>query len=114
MARVWTREGTEGPRHDPYSWCEIHFEKTDGTLVRLRQGGLGYSRLYVNGALVAESHKENEVEPLFEQHTGMNWWRAMNLPDFLRERKLRRMTPAQRATVEAAWEADVRTLRWAA
>lgn len=114
MARVWTREGTEGPRHDPYGWCQIHFEKTDGTLVVLRQSGLGYSRLYVNGAQVAESYGEdNTAEQQFQALTGVDAWTAQHLPARVEHARLRRMPPAERRLAEAWRAADAQMLRYA-
>lgn len=111
MARVWTREGTEGPRHDPYNWTEIHFEKTDGTLVTLRQGGLGYSRLYVNGSKLLESFGDNPAaEDEFQALTGMCAHRAMELPHRLQERRLRKLPSAERWAIEECMQADQRML----
>ncbi len=33
MARITIRNGSEGPRHDPYHFEEITFLKSDGTLI---------------------------------------------------------------------------------
>lgn len=111
MARVWTREGSEGPRHDPYSWSEVHFEKTDGTVVMLRQGGLGYSRLYVDGTKVKESFgDDNSAEAEFEVLTGMCPYKAQEVPEVLRERRLRRLPRPERLAAEACMHADARML----
>lgn len=114
MARVWCKSGSEGPRHDPYSWDETYFEKTDGTLVMLRQGGLGYSRLYVDGKLVTESFGDSDAaEAQFEAHTGVSVWVAKELPHRLQERRLLRLSPAQREAELACHEADMRMLAYA-
>lgn len=40
MANIKIKHGSEGPAWDPYSFTEIEFTKTDGTVVKYH-GGLG-------------------------------------------------------------------------
>lgn len=47
------RSGSEGDKHDPYSWVE-RAVLYNGSRFVLRQGALGYSRFYINERKVAE------------------------------------------------------------
>ena len=89
MAKIRMKSGSEGPRHDPYSWSEIHFTKTDGTEVMLRAGGLGYTRLFVNGEKISESFIDDKsTDEKFEELVGMSpykcedvYYRKMHVED---------------------------------
>jgi hypothetical protein len=38
MAKVRVTRGTEGPHYDPYSYAEITFTRTDGTVIVYHNG----------------------------------------------------------------------------
>lgn len=58
--KISFRQGSEGPRHDPYAWNEVRV--TDGRHVYvLRDGALGYSRLIVDDRKIGEVHEKAQV-----------------------------------------------------
>lgn len=71
MAQLRIKTGSEGPRHDPYSWTEIHFTKTGSGTVVLRSSALGYDRLYMNGQLLLETYEGREASNQFRALTGL-------------------------------------------
>ena len=80
MAKMIHTSGVEGPRHDPYSWEELTFIRTDGVSVKVRIGGLGYERLYVDGNKVAEHyHHDTAVSDMFEGLTGLSVDKAFSI-----------------------------------
>ena len=87
MARIDITHGSEGPTHDPYSYSEITFTKTDGAVVLLHEGlavwceitppgGRHRARM---GSLLRRSpgpetvriEDEDEAEAAFERETGI-------------------------------------------
>jgi hypothetical protein len=111
MAKVRVTTGSEGPRHDPYGWTEIHFTKTDGTEVMLRTGGLGYDRLFVNGEKVGESYDpDTAMVDKFQELTGLTPMEAEELPEKLEASRLKHMTPDQQRFYHDCQEMD-RSLR---
>lgn len=80
MAKLDIITGYEGSRHDPYSWSEIHFTKTDGTVVVGRESALGYVRVSVNGEQIAESfHDDYSADDKFEELVGLSLARCEKL-----------------------------------
>jgi hypothetical protein len=79
MARISIRSGTEGPRHDPYSWSEITFTKTDGTVIQLREGGLGYGQFTINGVQEARVYDDEYIQARFLILTGLTIARANDI-----------------------------------
>ena len=116
MARVRIERGSEGPSYDPYGWTEVHFEKTDGTKVVLRSGGLGYDRLTVlepGGKMTRiESFEdgENEATREFQRLTGFSPWETERIPDRLRAHRRKRMSRAEVEQEEAFLEWDRKML----
>lgn len=99
MASVHVRHGSEGSWHDPYSWTEIEFTKTDGTEIMLRYGGLGYDRLFVNGEQVLETFDDGKMAGAkFEELTGMTPWVVKRIPDVIEQRRYRRLEHSSRVS----------------
>jgi len=74
MANIQVFTGSEGPSHDPYSWTEIVFTKTDGTTVTFKSSGLGYCDLTVGGK--TERCFDDSLEDKFEELTGLTSGKA--------------------------------------
>ena len=113
MADITVRRGVEGPRHDPYSWQEVAFSKTNGQVIRLR-AGLGVS-LWVDGKLVDAIERVDDLEchlmQVFKEMTGLSFRDALDMPDRLRERRLRSLPRAEREQIEACEGFDRQMLR---
>lgn len=109
MARVFVRNGTEGPRHDPYSYTEITFVKTDGTEIVYHDGLAQW--ITVNG--VKQPCDYDEHVGLFEELTGIAPWRAEVIPDRLEQRRVNRLTAAEQRSYWACKEADQQMLGYA-
>lgn len=109
MARVFTRSGTEGPRHDPYHYTEVSFVKTNGDVVECKVSGLGYGLLSVNDAQLFKGD-DLETEKEFERITGISYDKALEIPEILQYRAMRRMTPQERNECYSFMEADRRML----
>lgn len=69
--KFWTKEGTEGPRNDPYGYTTYCAKLDNGTLVELKVSGLDYEELKVNGQREVRSFGDNqEAAVRFKQLTG--------------------------------------------
>jgi hypothetical protein len=113
MASVRVRRGSEGPAHDPYSWTEIEFTKADGTVVMIRQGGLGYERLFVNGKKVLETF-EGQRDPAstkFYELTGMTPEDAEEVPERAKHAVRRKLPKSEQALLEEIDDYHARLLR---
>jgi hypothetical protein len=53
--------GSEGPGHDPYNWMTVHVH-LNGHTIALRSGGLGYTRLYLDGKPAKRDATYNDPE----------------------------------------------------
>lgn len=114
MAKVHVASGTEGSRHDPYSWEEITFTRTDGTVVVYRAGGLGYNHIWVDDEVVLHNcHDADKAADMFQQLTGMTPDEAEYIPQLVQERRLRSLPRAERHMVEGMMQADADMLAYA-
>lgn len=74
--KVGFRSGSEGPRHDPYSWEEVMLT-TNGKCVSVRTCGYGLITLYVDGVRKAIGPAEKDgaaarIAAKFEKLTGVS------------------------------------------
>lgn len=109
MASIKVKRGSEGPRHDPYSFTEITFHFTNPKRKPVTyHGGLG--EWVQHGKRRFEGERSRAQ---FERLTGLSPERAERIPDILFERYLRTLSPHERWNVLECIEADQAMLRWA-
>lgn len=68
--KISFRQGSEGPRHDPYGWSEVKVTHGRRTFV-LRSGSLGYSRLVIDDRKVGEAHGREQEARLMKRFLKM-------------------------------------------
>ena len=92
MTKITTKRGSEGPRHDPYSWTEIAVHRSDCTVTFHEglgcyvdvQGGLQHDRLWMTS-----DDSRARVEAHFERFAGVSVKTAQRAYDEFRARKVR-------------------------
>ena len=86
---IRVRHGTEGPRHDPYSFVEITVTRLNGTVIVGHFGLLNWIKVnekefpfrYISGDWDEPS---NAAQRAFERESGISFHRAMRIVDELR------------------------------
>jgi hypothetical protein len=109
MASIKVRRGSEGQKHDPYSFTEITFYFTDvnkkpviyhsGLCEWIKVGG----RTYMWDAYC--------VAAKFEELTGISVHKAEQIPDILFNRSMRKVSARERWNIMECIEADAAMLR---
>lgn len=110
MAHIYVKRGSEGPRHDPYSYTEVHFTSTDEKTEIVCHLGLA-EWLKVNGKKIVEQPANVEAE--FRLITGMRFDKAERIPEILEHRRRMRMAPKEREQYDMCVEADAAMRRYA-
>ena len=125
MARISVRRGSEGPRHDPYSYLEITFWPTSPRRKPVvYHSGLGewvchgrrrYEDRGERWCRKTESwvHRGAQSSQIFERLTGLSVGRAEKIPRILEERYFRTLSREEREEIIMCMEANARMRRWA-
>ena len=82
MNRVSIKTGSEGPRHDPYSYSEVTVRKQDGTAVTHHSGLAMWCKL--DGQKLDQQYGDHYGEDTYEQfekHAGIGVKAAMKAYD---------------------------------
>ena len=120
---VRVRRGTEGPRHDPWSYTEVSVTRLNGDKITMHCGLAVW--LKINGEKfnpdipktlrwdIAQDEYEAALFAEFERRAGMSYHRADRFPDFLEERYMRQLSPKDRECYIMVREADAALLRYA-
>jgi|GEM_PF-5603466 hypothetical protein len=112
MAKIRVRRGSEGPKHDPYSFTEITFYFTDTTRNPVTiHSGLG--EWVKTGDRHYDAQNSCGIDPalIFEELTGLSVRRAEAIPNMLFERSMRKYSRAERESIMECIEADEAMLR---
>lgn len=114
MARVFTKQGTYGPRNDPYGWEEVTFIRTDGTKVMIFIGSLGDSVLTVNGKRELQVRDGSHTcENRFEELTGIRPDQAEHYRNKAECARIRKLPRHEQHIYWAMREADSCMMRYA-
>jgi hypothetical protein len=73
--KITHRQGTEGPRHDPYSYEELTVQ-VNNTTTTIRFGSLGYVWVTWNGQRCPEGDTAQMLH-LFQHFAGMSYDQAI-------------------------------------
>jgi hypothetical protein len=115
MARIRVKRGSEGPKHDPYSYTEITFYFTNpkrkpviyhyGLGEWLKHGKRCYKPNY------SHLHQNEHLAVIFEKLTGIPSHKAFKIPDILFNHMLRKYSKEHQHYILECIEADEAMLR---
>lgn len=97
VTKIDVRHGIEGPKHDPYSFTEITYEKGNRKVV-IHQGLAEWIK--VNGQKIDLQIGEDEIEMITQRETGYTpeelekFWMNMKYPTKCRKCGCRRLKDA--------------------
>jgi len=106
--RVHVKRGSEGPRHDPYSYTRITVTRWSGNII-VGHFGLG-CWVEVNGYKIAENN-DTECGEIFTKFAGLTPSAAESIPETLRARAFHYMSKKEREVYMAMEEIDEKMLR---
>lgn len=89
MSHVTMRNGTEGPRHDPYAYTELTVERPDGRKVVVHMGLATWVDARWPNGMQRTADSEREAFEVFEEVAGVTYPAAVKALLNLPQRRMR-------------------------